>query len=527
MRKRKGFNERKFIYEIKEFKKKKHIHELTNKIHEKQKDIHNEYKTVYDLRLDKLRHNALTNNHLQQYIADLNFRLYSLPEKDKSFEGDELKLIQHYSDIISLLDKFQTMKAEKFLSDKKELEDRIMEQSLEEQIKELSCLGRQEKYEKYIYDKLILAQNGLVDICQKYRTQVHACENYELITQKLKSEYDISLSINKKLNEILIKEKNIEEKLKNKLNKISSPEKYVTFSPILSGRNDNSKDKHSKIDEIKEEEKEKEKEKDNNKEIYHKINVNRPKSSIRLNKNNSDLIIDKNFMSIDNNNLDNKLKNSINKNYYNNYLRRDNSTGILNSNIVNLETNKKLNFGRNYFRKITFRQKSSLNRNASDYTTCYISRTKMTRNKSMNNIREFEEKKFNENIYDRNYLDIIVQYLTDNINKAREEIKLKTKLKAEEVRSSYQLKYILSKCIEDVEIDLDNEKKSKINSNRNYYENILGINENKEKKKKENKKYDENIELFKNQLCILTFIFDNSFNGLNNINSIFPEFRKK
>ena len=49
----------------------------------------------------------------------------------------------------------------------------------------------------------------------------------------------------------------------------------------------------------------------------------------------------------------------------------------------------------------------------------------------------------------------------------------------------------------------------------------------KKRKKKENKIYDENIELFKNQLCILTFIFDNSFNGLNNINSIFPEFRKK
>ena len=51
------------------------------------------------------------------------------------------------------------------------------------------------------------------------------------------------------------------------------------------------------------------------------------------------------------------------------------------------------------------------------------------------------------------------------------------------------------------------------------------------KKKKilinKNKKYDENMELFENQLYILTYIFDNSFNGLNNINSIFPEFRAK
>ena len=34
---------------------------------------------------------------------------------------------------------------------------------------------------------------------------------------------------------------------------------------------------------------------------------------------------------------------------------------------------------------------------------------------------------------------------------------------------------MLGKCIENVEIDLDNEKKCKMNSNRNYLENILGI----------------------------------------------------
>ena len=45
----------------------------------------------------------------------------------------------------------------------------------------------------------------------------------------------------------------------------------------------------------------------------------------------------------------------------------------------------------------------------------------------MSNIK-LKEKKYDDNIYDRNYLDIITQYLTDNINRAREEIKLKTKL---------------------------------------------------------------------------------------------------
>ena len=144
----------------------------------------------------------------------------------------------------------------------------------------------------------------------------------------------------------------------------------------------------------------------------------------------------------------------------------------------------------------------------------------------MTNLKIIEENNI-EKKYDRNYLDIITQYLTDNINKVREEIKIKTKLKAEEIRSLYQLKYMLGKCIEDVEIELDNEKKTKFNSNKNYLENILGIVENTEKKIKDNLIFEKNIENFESQLYMLTYIFDNSFNGLNNINSIFPEFREK
>ena len=490
MKKQKGFNQRKYILEIKEFKKKKDINEIINKIHDKQKSLNNEYNTIFEHRLDKLRHNALTNNHLQHYIADLNFRLYSLPKRDESFKGDELKLIQHYTEIISLLEKFQAIKGEKFLSDKKELEDRIMEQSLEEQIKELSCLGRQEKYEKYIYDKLISAQNGLVDICQKYRTQVHTCEKYEFISLKLKSEYGICLDTNKKLNEMLQKQKNIEKKLLNKLNKFSSINTNKTFNPILSGNNDKS----------------------NNKE-YHKINNNnRPKSSIRLNKKATNLILNKNET------------NNINKsnNHYTLFLKKNNSD--FNTNFTKLSINKKLTVGREYAKNLSIRQKSSLNINNSNNTTNFLSKSRITRNKSMNNIKE----KSNEEKNDRKYLDIVTQYLIDIINNLREQIKLKNKFKSEEIRSVFQLKYMLGKCIEDVELDLDNEKKNKINSNKNH-ENILGIYEDKEKKDiiNKNKKYDENMELFENQLYILTYIFDNSFNGLNNINSIFPEFRVK
>ena len=92
MKDRRLFNERKLVLEIKEFKKKKIINDITQKIKEKQKDVHKEINRVYGLRHEKLRHNALTNNHLSNYIANLNFRLYSLPEVNRSIKGEELNL---------------------------------------------------------------------------------------------------------------------------------------------------------------------------------------------------------------------------------------------------------------------------------------------------------------------------------------------------------------------------------------------------------------------------------------------------
>ena len=512
MKNRKGFNERRYILEYKEFKRKKSVYEVIKKIHEKQKSINKEYDAIFSQRYEKLRHNASTNHHLQSYIANLNFRLYKLPEKDKSFQGEDLKIIQQYSDIISMLEKFQNLKGEKFLIDKKELEDRIMEQSLEEQMKELSSLGRQEKYEKYIYDKLILAQNGLVDICQKYRTEVHRCEKYEQISLKLKSEYGICLDTNKKLIEILDKQREIGKKLRNKINKILEidKEKNIFEDPLLFGDNANDINENNiDIDNIKSNEK---KELKKHKRRY-SIKKKRPRTAIKSNN------IKSNFINVNkNNNLNDKV-NDINKELNIIVLKRNSSTN-------NFISNKNRNaFQESIFeRKISLRQNSALNKNISDSTTNYITKSKINKNKSMNDI--IEDVKDDKIIYDRKYLDSIVQYLTDKISKVKEEIKLKTKLKAEEIRTIYQLKYLLGKCIEDIEIELDNEKKDKNNRNSKYYKNILGIHDDEETNEKKNKIFDKNIENCENELFVLTFLFDNCFNGINNINSIFPEFRQ-
>ena len=502
---RKGINERKFQLEIKEFKKKIIINDLTKQIEEKQKDVRKEMSQIYDQRLEKLRHNALTNNHLSQYIADLNFRLYSLPEKDKSMQGDELKLMQLYTEIISLLEKYQNLKSEKFLTDKKELEDKIMEQSLEEQKKELSYLLRQEKYEKYIYDQLLLAQNGLVDICQKYRTQVHLCEQYEMSSLQLKSELDICKDTNKKLNQIAIRLRKIEKDLIKRLNDIDNENKNIkVFEPIFSKKDDLEK-KVLKIEENKT---------ININENFYKININRPKSSVKMNKNNTALILDNKTTNKNNNS---KFKLSTTNNFWKIGTIPVNSRSKIKKFFSN--NNNKTNFRRAFSRKISFREKSIKSKSISEHTTNYLTKT---RNKSMVDIKESSAKN-KDIIYDRNYLDLAAQFLSDNINKIREEIKLKIKYKAEEIRSRYQLRYMISKIIEDIESDLEIMKKEKSYDLNNYYDNLLGVPENKEMKQLEKMLFDKKVETSGQQLYILTYIFDNCFEGVNNIKSIFPK----
>ena len=503
---RQGFNERKFLLEIKEFKKKKVIHELTKKIENKQKDVHKEISKVYDQRLEKLRHNTLTNNHLSQYIADLNFRLYSLPEKDKSLTEDEIKLIQNYTEIISLLDKYQNLKAEKILTDKKELEDRIMERSLEEQNKELSALHRQEKYEKYIYDKLVQAQQGLIDICQQYREQVHLCEQYEMNSLKLKSELDLYIDTNKKLKNILERLKLIEKKLKEKLN-FQENNNIKIFEPIYSKigvgiNNKIIKKNQNKTINIKE-------------ENYYKIDLTRPKSSIRFNKSKSNLILDKhNTFGFNKKENNSKLKLTTN-----NFIKLGTPKINTHLNIHKFIPNKSKNFRRTFNRKISIREKSLKQKSASNFSTNYLTKT---RNKSMIDIKQTTNIN-NEDIFDKNYLEYISHFLIDKINKQREEIKMKMKYKAEEIRSRYQIKYMISNIIDDIQNDIEKIKRDKDFDINKYYDNLFGHPQNKEMKQLDNMLFEKKVETSGQQLYILTYILDNCFNGINYVKSIFRE----
>ena len=506
MKKRQSLSERKALLQLKEFKKKKVINESTKQMKDKQKDVHKEINNLYDLRQDKLRHNALTNNHLSHYIANLNFRLYSISDNNKSLKDDELKLIKKYTKIMLLLEKFQKLKAEKILKDKKELEDTMMELSLKEEKNELLSLYHQEKYEKFIYDKLILARDDLFAICDKYRTQVHLCEKYEANSLKLKCELDLCMDTNKKLINILERLRKIEKELKIKLKKKENKNIKI-FEPIYSAIQDNISNKIIKKDvnktiNIKE-------------ENFYKININRPKSSFKLNKNKSCL---QNTFVYNKKDKNNKLKLTTN-----NFIKLSKSPTNSTLNYQKFNPNKSKNIHRTFSRKISLREKSNKQRSSSNYSTNYLTRT---RNKSMVEIT-YQKNKNNEDIYDKNYLEIISQFLADNINKIREEIKLKMKYKAEELRSRYQLKYLISNIIEDIQTDIEKMKKEKDFDLNNYYDNLFGLEQNKEIKQLDNILFDRKVEACGQQLYILSYILNNCFNGTNFVKSIFPEKMQK
>jgi hypothetical protein len=171
------------------------------------------------------------------------------------------------------------------------------------------------------------------------------------MTQKLKSEYDICIGIHKKLNETLEKERNIEKKLKARLDKKLTLNKNVVFRPLSSNEKiDNIINKNSKI----EEDKDKEIAKQNIK--YHKININRPKSSIRLNKSNfcfmfNNIINAESYNTNINSKINSKCKPEWSKFNSNNLLKRNNSTASFNSHFFNFERNNQIKKGRSCSKK--------------------------------------------------------------------------------------------------------------------------------------------------------------------------------
>ena len=484
LKKKKGFNERKYIEDYNEFKKKKQISSFINNVHRKCKQLKKDYESLYELREERFRHIYSTNKHLQKYIADLSVRLYSAPKGDDSFKIHEKKNLDLYNEINSILDKYQRIKGEKLLNDKKALEDKVIEQADEEQFKEFESLSKQENYEKYTYDKLLKAQDRLIDICQLYRTRVHICEKNQQLAFKLKMEYLLSKDMNRRLTVVYNHQKKVEENYRKKLKSILSEEEYNKLSLNNFESSFNSDETNQKNDfEVEK------------KNMFRCISGNiRKRNSFNENKNN--------FIK--------KEKQSLYRTIYqqNNKMGKNNSMqniNVKNNNQINSNNSSK----RNKFHKID--SSKILHKNNSDLMS-----TNFT---PKNNYLEQ---------YDRRFLDVCAKFLTDLINKKRSDIKQKTIYKSNEIRTNFQLKYVLGKCIEDLEIDIENERKKNFYID-NFYEQIVAVNSQKRRRKysediKEiNVDNNDKIENLENKLMVLTYIYDNVFSGLNKGKSIFPK----
>ena len=100
---------------------------------------------------------------------------------------------------------------------------------------------------------------------------------------------------------------------------------------------------------------------------------------------------------------------------------------------------------------------------------------------------------------------------------------MKMKYKAEEIRSRYQIKYMISNIIDDIQNDIEKIKRDKDFDINKYYDNLFGHPQNKEMKQLDNMLFEKKVETSGQQLYILTYILDNCFNGINYVKSIFPE----
>jgi hypothetical protein len=158
----------------------------------------------------------------------------------------------------------------------------------------------------------------------------------------------------------------------------------------------------------------------------------------------------------------------------------------------------------------TFTSNNSNNKNMT------LSERSVKSNKKPNNSKIMKSKTtystlYKKNVENKNEMHILNDYIYDLIREQRQIIKNLNNKKSEEMRSICQIKFVLSKCINDLNSEV---YENNNNDNINISNNINNANISESKKEKENLLY------------ILTYIYDNCFNGINNnMESIFPEFR--
>lgn len=516
----------------KKFDRKLHIYNSKLEIDKKLDNLKKNVKEVTDNNNEVLRLSHNNYKILSSYIAELNIKIYPfILQKQQNYGEKNNEIILSN---ISMLNYLQKVKKNALIKDKYELENKAMELFLEEDKKQLAQLKKQIRDDK---DKLEIMENEKKELSlikDKYRKISHEAEKYENDLREYKFKYEVVLKKNEILKEMLHNEEKINKKLMKELN-------------IYKGRNINNLNIEINGDNngtdigIRESDKKNRKLNHKNrslsdknflfegntrknslkyfKNIYKKKNVilsstllknylpnfkgyKSPLFFIKRDKNIEKKLFDTNLKLINDYNALNMFTNNSNFNSISDFINSFNN--FTNSN------NNTLSFGS--IKDLKSTKINTISSSNSYIKTKTLSNNSFKNNKENNDIKIRNKKKvytsLNLNMKYKNEMYILKDYINDLIKEQTKIIKDLKKKKAEEIRTAYQLKFTLSQCINDLNVEI-------FRNNKKGEKNIDAIDISQANKTKEKLLY------------ILTYIYDNCFNGINNnMESIFPEFRR-
>ena len=485
-------------------------------------------KETRDKKNEKLKISENCENILKHYIAELNVKIF--PNEWQKNYGD--KNIETNLDNLSMLSYLQRVKRNAYIKDKYELENEVTDLFKEEDKKQVEKVRFHMAKDKEDGEIMENEKYQLSLIKDKFRQISHEVEKYNDELRICKLKYEVIVQKHNKLKEMLNKEEKINKKLLNQLKQKDNNKNNLYLNMELNSEKNNNKNKefnnykslsdknflsvaHTKKNSLKYFE-----------NIYKKNNIHisstflknyipnfkgykMPLCFLKNDKNIEKKLLNKNLKLI-------KEYNALN--IFTNNSKFDSIKDFINSfnNFTSSNENNTLSFNSTKDLKSTnintFTSMNSNNKNMTLSERSLKSKKQRNTSKIMNHKTTYTNL-YKKNVENKNEMHILNDYIYDLIREQRQIIKNLNNKKSEEMRSIYQIKFLLSQCINDINSEVY-ENNNVSNDNVNNSSNIISVNITESKKEKENLLY------------ILTYIYDNCFNGINNnMESIFPEFR--
>ena len=465
---------------------------------EKIKSLISEIKDIKEKKAEILKISNSTYNILKRYIAELNLKIFpNTLQKDYGEKNVKLNLLN-----LSMLSNLQRIKADVFVKHKYKLEDKALDILQKEEMRQTNYVKSLLKEDKFDVEIMENEKDKLSMVKDDFRDVGYNVEKYKFSLKQYKMKYDMLKQINASLQKVLDEEKIKYEKLCKKNNNKKHLNLKININDSLENYKGKNRNKN-KIGNIR-------CFSDNDffcvKNIKRKsmrlFKAQNTKNSNKKNEININPFIIKNYKGYKSPLLFLKPQKIFEKNI--NKSKPVNAYDFLNI----FSNNKKYDSISNFIDSFNTINSSKL----SFYNTQEMKSTKVnsissnvsnTFKKKLSNRKEFYSPQKNEN--EKNgEMYMLRDYLYELIDERKNIIKELSNKKAEEIRSNYQIKLFISKCIGDI----NNEMHGNYNLNQNENENE--INANGEDNKESAYNIDNN-----NKLFLLSYIFDNCFCGVN------------